>query len=49
MEVIIYTIEGRKVLVKKSQKINVSSLSKGYYIIEINSFGKLFRDKLIIK
>jgi hypothetical protein len=49
MEVSIYTIDGRKVLVKKSEKINISSLSKGYYIIEINSFGKLFRNKLIIK
>ena len=45
----IYTITGKKILVKNSHVINVSDLAKGCYIIQIKSYKNVFRNKLIIK
>ena len=47
----IFDIMGRKVydLITDANRINISSLNQGTYIVEINVNGKLHKSKLIVK
>ena len=47
----IFDIMGRKVydLVTDDNRINISSLNQGTYIVEINVNGQLHKSKLIVK
>ena len=47
--VIIYSITGTKIFEKKSNIIDFSNFSKGYYIIEVKDQNGSYIDKLIIK
>ena len=47
----IFDIMGRKVydLITDDNRINISSLNQGTYIVEINVNGQLHKSKLIVK
>jgi len=47
--VTIYNITGQKITTSSSKIINVSNLRRGYYIVSIESDGKINRENLIIK
>ena len=45
----IYTLTGKKILVASEKEINISDISSGCYIVEVNIGGDIKREKLIIK
>ena len=45
----IYTLTGKKILVSSEKEINISEISSGCYIVEVNIGGDIKREKLIIK
>jgi hypothetical protein len=45
----IYNITGQKIITSTSKIINVSNLRGGYYVVSIESDGKINRENLIIK
>jgi photosystem II stability/assembly factor-like uncharacterized protein len=49
INVSLFTLTGKKVIQTTSKTINVSSLAKGCYIVELKINGATKRDKLIIK
>ena len=49
LEIIIYSLEGKKVLTTNKKTINTTGLKSGYYIVEVKSESFISRKKLIIK
>ena len=45
----IYNITGQKIITSSSKIVNVSNLRRGYYVVSIESDGKINRENLIIK
>ncbi len=45
----IFSVTGKKIISSKSKNVNVSGLSKGCYIVELNNNNNIKRKKLIIK
>ena len=45
----IYNITGQKIITSSSKIINISNLQSGYYVVCVESNGKINRENLIIK
>ncbi len=49
LDIIIYSLDGTKVLTTNKKTINTTGLKSGYYIVEVKSESFISREKLIIK